>query len=771
MATVHIGRLLGADGFSRTVAIKRMHPHLAEDAEFCRMFVEEAHIAARVQHANVVSTLDVVREGRELFHVMEYVDGDSFARVLGRVQKRGAQLPLDIVGGIVVQMLSGLHAVHEARGEDGKPLGLIHRDVSPDNILIGRDGVARVLDFGIAKATELGRRTQVGKIKGKVAYMAPEHIRGKDVDRRADVYAAAAVLWEALVGRRLVDGASDLELIHSALHLKPSPPSQFVPGLSPQIDAVVMKGLAANAADRFQTAREMANAVERELGTASPSSIASLLEAVLGVELEQRAERVSSAVRRAAEMTGAMRAAPTADIAMGASVTAAGNPAFGTPPAASFSPTVVAPNTGAAPRALPPATTPTTGPTSPSQVGTLVLELPSLPSLDVPGAPPAPPPPPPGEGGAPPVAAPTPPRPVASPPAAPPPEPGGLPLDVDFGAPSPRPPTAFMPATPPPSADPRSSQRGGAPSSGPAFDARPEYASGDGFATRGALKNDDSKRGLIGLLLLGGATILILVIGVVIVVRSNHRTTKPSGTPTADPAAAATACDTMRRRVRSGGASTGLARDGWLVELWLRGAGGAAVDSSKLDLLSLSGADPASVAVVDKLSGAGDTTQEGTLIRLTGPVTQNVFDQEESLRLIKASDLAFEQVKAEAGALYLRCAHLSTHEFALWFRGRDIVATSSAMLVALAAFSDSPIVRSDSIGGPDTRGPTLFDRFVGRFANGKSNGLDLELQRFGATVDDMGTRGGIRVTFPVERVGDSVRATRAVADKAGIEQR
>src|SRR4051794_29784074 len=174
MATVHFGRLLGPVGFSRTVAVKRLHAHLAKDPEFVSMFLDEARLAARVRHPNVVPTLDVVAAQGELFLVMEYVQGESFARLLHVTKSNGQRIPRDIVCAVLASVLHGLHAAHEAKSERGEALGIVHRDVSPQNILVGVDGIARVLDFGIAKAAGRAQVTREGQVRGKMAYIAPE---------------------------------------------------------------------------------------------------------------------------------------------------------------------------------------------------------------------------------------------------------------------------------------------------------------------------------------------------------------------------------------------------------------------------------------------------------------------------------------------------------------------------------------------------------------------------------------------------------------------
>src|SRR5689334_6854534 len=193
MATIHLGRLIGPVGFSRTVAIKKLHPQLAKDPQFTTMFLDEARLAARIHHPNVVQTLDVVAQGGEVFLVMDYVAGESLAAIQRRTAARGEPIPMQIAVTVITDMLHGLHAAHEATNEHGEPLHIVHRDVSPHNILVGADGISRVLDFGIAKAIGRLHNTREGQIKGKLAYMAPELIRAGQVTRRTDIFVAAVV--------------------------------------------------------------------------------------------------------------------------------------------------------------------------------------------------------------------------------------------------------------------------------------------------------------------------------------------------------------------------------------------------------------------------------------------------------------------------------------------------------------------------------------------------------------------------------------------------
>jgi hypothetical protein len=290
MASVHLGRLMGAVGFSRTVAIKRLHPHLARDAEFAAMFLDEARLAARVRHPNVVAVLDVVHDGGELLLVMDYVQGESLSR-LARGMRPGA-IPTRIAVTVLTGVLHGLHAAHEATTEQGEPLQIVHRDVSPQNVIVGVDGVARVFDFGVAKASHRVQTTQDGSIKGKISYMAPEQLLSEQVDRRADIYSAAVVLWEALTGERLFEGDNQGRIIRKILDEAVPLPSSIVPGLPKALDDAVMRGLERDVAKRWQTARDFAAALEVCSPAASATQVGEWVEAIGGGPLGERAKRV-----------------------------------------------------------------------------------------------------------------------------------------------------------------------------------------------------------------------------------------------------------------------------------------------------------------------------------------------------------------------------------------------------------------------------------------------------------------------------------------------
>jgi serine/threonine-protein kinase len=302
MATVHFGRLLGAAGFSRTVAIKRLHPQFARDPDFVAMFVDEARLAARIRHPNVVPTLDVVATEGELFLVMDYVPGES----LSRLQRgaRGGVIPARIISAIFCGALHGLHAAHEATDEHGAPLGIVHRDMSPQNILVGDDGVARVLDFGVAMAAGRAQVTGPGKVKGKLGYLAPEQIHGH-VTRQSDLFAVSAALWEALTGRRLFVGDDPRQVVAKILLGEITPPTKYAGHLPAGIDAVVMRGLERDPQRRYATAREMAGELESCLGMASSTQVGAWVDSVAHEALVRRATALSGIESSSASISGA----------------------------------------------------------------------------------------------------------------------------------------------------------------------------------------------------------------------------------------------------------------------------------------------------------------------------------------------------------------------------------------------------------------------------------------------------------------------------------
>ena len=294
MSSVHIGRRIGPAGFGRTVAIKRLHPQYAKDPEFVSMMIGEAHVVSRIHHPNVVPTLDVVQAESELCLVMEYVPGETLARLQLLAREQGIKIPESVTFAIVTNMLVGLDAAHEATTEDGAPLGIIHRDVSPQNVLVGTDGNARILDFGIARAAGASHRSEGGQIKGKVAYMAPEQLRlDRELGRATDIYAASVVLWELLTGRRLFDRVEKSQIATLVLSGAIRSPRSVLPSISEELEEIVMRGLEPMPEQRFATAREMAISLEACGRLATAREVAEFVASIATASLASRAQIVS----------------------------------------------------------------------------------------------------------------------------------------------------------------------------------------------------------------------------------------------------------------------------------------------------------------------------------------------------------------------------------------------------------------------------------------------------------------------------------------------
>lgn len=292
MASVHVGRLLGASGFARTVAIKRLHPQLASDPQFVAMLLDEACLIARIHHPNVIPVLDVVSLHKELLLVMDYVHGESLAVLCAAARKSSAKLPPRFAAAIVAGALNGLHAAHVAVDDRGAPLDIVHRDVSPHNILVGVDGVARIFDFGIAHAAQRVQVTRDGQIKGTLPYMSPEQLRGTAIDRRSDVFAAGAVLWESLTGQRRFVGDNAAAVMSQILEAEGRAPSALVPGLPQELDAITLRALQVAPDDRFATARDMALALEQVFPPPTPRELGEWVESMVGPSLARRSASV-----------------------------------------------------------------------------------------------------------------------------------------------------------------------------------------------------------------------------------------------------------------------------------------------------------------------------------------------------------------------------------------------------------------------------------------------------------------------------------------------
>jgi eukaryotic-like serine/threonine-protein kinase len=305
MGSVHLGRLHGSAGFRRLVAIKKLHPEFATDPNFVKSLIKEARLAARIRHPNVVPILDTFSDGRELFLVLEYVHGESLHWLLGLEQH--APAPVPIVAAVVRDVLEGLHSAHHSTDELGHRLEIIHRDVSPQNVLVGVDGHGRITDFGIAVAT--GRATPLDH-KGKLSYMAPEQLVTGTVSPRSDVYSASVVLWEALTGRRLFrSNQSFSEMLEAPI----PPPSSINPEVPAALDEAVLCGIERNPALRFGSAREMSLAIEQALPLPTEREIGMWVDLRAGSELADRAMRIAAIERGTARTSLHDQAKPEFD--------------------------------------------------------------------------------------------------------------------------------------------------------------------------------------------------------------------------------------------------------------------------------------------------------------------------------------------------------------------------------------------------------------------------------------------------------------------------
>jgi serine/threonine protein kinase len=262
MAEVFLARATGIEGFERHVVIKRIRAEQAHDKSHVQMFLEEARLAATLHHHNIVQVHDIGEQQGEYFFVMEYVHGEDVRTLLAEVSRRGERTPLEHVLTIITAAAAGLHHAHEQCGPNRVPLGIVHRDVSPENILIGYDGGVKVADFGIAKATHRTLRTESGIRKGKVPYMSPEQCVGLPTDRRSDIFALGIVLYESLTMRRLFDDDNDFLTMTAIVQSLIPPPSKVCPEIPPELEAIAMKALAPLPDERYATADHLRLALE-----------------------------------------------------------------------------------------------------------------------------------------------------------------------------------------------------------------------------------------------------------------------------------------------------------------------------------------------------------------------------------------------------------------------------------------------------------------------------------------------------------------------------
>lgn len=302
-AAVYVGSAAGALGFRQLVAIKRPHAHLADDPAFCAALVEEARIASRLHHANLVDVRDVEVDESGIQLVMDYVEGASLSELIRGWSKEPPARPEALALRIVLDACAGLGALHELTGDDGEPLGLVHRDVSPANVLVGLDGVARIADFGLAKPLlAVERTTSEGALRGKLGYMAPEYIRGKSIDRRIDVFAMGIVLWESLSRRRLFRGENDGETLDRVQTMAPPLLAEIAPHLGAAagaLDGVIARAVAKDPEQRLGTIEALSGELEKVVRTydlgATHGEVRDGFAPSLRMGLEERRRRVQTA--------------------------------------------------------------------------------------------------------------------------------------------------------------------------------------------------------------------------------------------------------------------------------------------------------------------------------------------------------------------------------------------------------------------------------------------------------------------------------------------
>ncbi len=297
MAQVWVGRLTGRHGFERLVAIKTILAQHAADPRFQRMFLDEARIIANIHHPHVAQILDLGEQGELLYLVLEWIEGDSVSSLRRVVHGAGEKLPLGITLRIVSDTLNGLHAAHEAKAADGTLLGVVHRDVSPANVLVSSTGEVKVIDFGVAKAVDrLGEETNAGVIKGKVAYMAPEQALGKEVDRRADIWAAGVMLYQLLSGRTPYEGDNQLATLARLVKGMPPEPLRGVPA---EVAEVVYTALCYDPNGRYSSADEMHRALETLIVQLCGPTTQTDVAGYVVDKLQQRIDRRKKMVNRA----------------------------------------------------------------------------------------------------------------------------------------------------------------------------------------------------------------------------------------------------------------------------------------------------------------------------------------------------------------------------------------------------------------------------------------------------------------------------------------
>jgi len=296
MAEIFLANQADGEGLETPVVIKRIRPHLSKHASFVKMFLNEARLAAQLNHPNIVQIHDLGKIGESYFIAMEYIFGRDMRRIIPKAEEVGIPFPLVYALRIASDMCAGLHYAHQKVDLYGNPLNIVHRDVTPENIFVAFDGTVKVLDFGIAKATNQMEQTRAGELKGKISYMSPEQCLGKPVDRRSDIFSVGVALYEWLTGFKLFTGESEVVVMRSITEGKIYAPSYFKADIPEPVEAILMKALEKDRERRYQTAAEMRAAIDAFLSsyefTPTPLHLSNFLRQIFHDELRAEQDRL-----------------------------------------------------------------------------------------------------------------------------------------------------------------------------------------------------------------------------------------------------------------------------------------------------------------------------------------------------------------------------------------------------------------------------------------------------------------------------------------------
>src|SRR5688572_17417087 len=296
MAEVFKAKAYGVEGFERLVAVKRILPSIAEDKEFIEMFIDEAKIAVQLTHANIAQIFDLGKVADAYFIAMEFIHGKDLRAIFDRARKKGEPIPIPMACYTIMKVCEGLDYAHNKKDAAGRELNLVHRDVSPQNILVSYDGEVKLIDFGIAKAAGKASKTQAGILKGKFGYMSPEHVRGLPIDRRSDIFSVGIVLYELLTNERLFVGESDFSTLEKVRNVEILPPSTYNRKIPDELERIVLKALAKDVEDRYQNAIDLHDELQAFVYTAgefySRKDLAAWMKKVFAKEIEEETTKL-----------------------------------------------------------------------------------------------------------------------------------------------------------------------------------------------------------------------------------------------------------------------------------------------------------------------------------------------------------------------------------------------------------------------------------------------------------------------------------------------